>query len=190
MKTVSAIIQQRLTRFNRDQDGNIAIEAAIILPVLFWAYLTMFSIFDSYRQYTVSQKAAYTIADLVSRQNGDVDSEFLDGSQALFEMLTRSIDEPSMRLTVVKYDEDSNEYSVNWSKTRGDSFGELTTEMVKNWHNILPVMPDQEVVVVLETQTEYDPPFNIGLEQRTIKNFVFTRLRYAPNICWEGVCNS
>lgn len=185
MTRISCFTKRWVHRFASDQSGNVAIEATIILPIMFWAYLSMFSIFDAYRQYTVSQKAAYTISDLISRQTTPIDDTFLDSSRALFEMLTRSIDEPSMRLTIVKYDEADDSYTVQWSKVRG-SFGELVDENIENWHDRLPVMPDQENVIVLETQTQYDPPFDTGLENRTIKNFVFTRPRYAPQVLWQN----
>jgi len=185
MTRISFFAKRWASRFASDQSGNVAIEATIILPIMFWAYLSMFSIFDAYRQYTVSQKAAYTISDLISRQTTPIDDAFMDSSRALFEMLTRSIDEPSMRLTIVKYNEADNSYTVQWSEVRG-SFGALVDENIENWHDRLPVMPDQENVIVLETQSQYDPPFDTGLENRTIKNFVFTRPRYAPQVLWQN----
>lgn len=185
MQTVSTYFNNRLHRFKSDQEGSVAIEAVIILPILFWAYLSMFAIFDAYRQYTVNQKAAYTISDLMSRQTNPIDIDFLDSSRALFDMLTRSKEESSMRLTVVIYDEASDSFSVRWSKHRG-SFTALEDVNVASWHDKLPVMPDQENVIIVETQSSYDPPFNTGLEDRVIKNFVFTRPRYAPQILWQN----
>ena len=95
MQTLSVSLRNRLGRFTSDQDANVAIEATIILPIMFWAYLTMFSIFDAYRQYTESQKAAYTISDLISRQTTPLDDAFIDSTRELFDTMTRTIDRPS-----------------------------------------------------------------------------------------------
>ncbi|WP_433988843.1 hypothetical protein SuNHUV7_26250 (plasmid) [Pseudoseohaeicola sp. NH-UV-7] len=184
MNTLSFWLKRHTRRFSSDETGNIAIEATIVLPIMFWAYLSLFSIFDAYRQYTVSQKAAYTISDLISRQTTPIDNDFLDSSRALFDMLTRSSNRPSIRLTILKYDEDSDSYEVQWSKVRG-SFGALDNEDVDDWHNKLPVMPDQENVIVFESVAEFDPLLDTGLENRTISNFVFTRPRYAPQVLWQ-----
>ena len=183
MQTLSVSLRNRLGRFTSDQDANVAIEATIILPIMFWAYLTMFSIFDAYRQYTESQKAAYTISDLISRQTTPLDDAFIDSTRELFDTMTRTIDRPSVRVTIVKYDEETDDYTVMWSEARG-SFPVLDDQAIADWDDRLPVMPDEENVIVFETMSTYDPPFNTGLENRTISNFVFTRPRYAPQVCW------
>jgi hypothetical protein len=46
-------------------------------------------------------------------------------------------------------------------------------------------MPDNESITVVETWTRYIPPFNIGIGERDIYNFIFTRPRYAPNITFN-----
>ena len=183
MQTLSVSLRKRLGRFASDQDANVAIEATIILPVMFWAYLTMFSIFDAYRQYTESQKAAYTISDLISRQTTPLDAAFIDSTRELFDTMTRTIDRPSVRVTIVKYDLDTDDYTVEWSESRG-SFLALDDADIADWDSRLPVMPDEENVIIFETLSTYDPPFNTGLENQTISNFVFTRPRYAPQVCW------
>lgn len=183
MQTLAVSLKNRLRRFASEEDGNIAIEATIIMPIMFWAYLTMFSIFDAYRQYTESQKAAYTISDLISRQTTPIDDAFIDSTRELFDTMTRTIDRPSIRVTIVKYDLETDDYTVEWSKSRG-SFVNLDDAAIADWDSKLPVMPDEENVIIFETQSTYDPPFNLALETRTINNFVFTRPRYAPQVCW------
>ena len=51
-------IKTILAGFGRREDGTISLEAMIILPLMFWAFLSVFSIFHSYRTYTINQKAA------------------------------------------------------------------------------------------------------------------------------------
>jgi len=45
-------------------------------------------------------------------------------------------------------------------------------------------MPHNERLTIVETFVKYDPPFNSGLSNHEITNFVFTRPRYAPRVLW------
>lgn len=180
------MIRHPLCQFFRDEAGNIAIEAVIVLPILFWAYLSMFAIFDAYRQYAINQKAAFTIGDLISRQTTPLDAAFLSGTRDLFDTLTRGQTVSSMRVTSVRYDAETDSYAQDWSQALGAATA-AEDPMVQEWADQLPVMPDNERVMVVETWSDYDPPFNTGLTLSQIHNFVFTRPRYAPRVLWEDV---
>ena len=185
-------LQSFIKRFKwhvSDQKGNVAIETVIILPVMIWGYLAMFTIFDSYRQYTVQQKAAYTISDLISRQATPLDAPFIDGTYSLFQTLARTTTGvPGLRVTIAKYDLTLQENQVVWSRTRGGMIG-LQSQDIADWTNRLPVLPQDEQVIIVETTSTYDPVFDIGLSQQTINNFVFTRPRYAKQMCFLLVCD-
>ena len=156
----------------------------IMLPLLFWAFLSMFSIFDAFRQYSINQKVAYTIGDMISRQTSPIDAKYLEGAQKLFDYLTFARGDSALRVTSVLYDADSDSYKSDWSKTRGAVLPAGQTE-VTAWYSRLPVMPADERVMVVETWKDYTAPFATGLEKRTISNFVFTRPRYAPQVLWS-----
>ncbi|TMM55107.1 TadE/TadG family type IV pilus assembly protein [Sulfitobacter sabulilitoris] len=179
-----AYIRARLSGFSRREDGSIAIEAVIILPLLFWAFLSMFSIFDAFRQYSVNQKVAYTIGDLMSRQTDPIDIKFLEGAQDMFDYMTYTGGASSLRLSVLAWNEADNVFTTDWSKAQGTK-GPLTDADVAGWADRLPVMPDNERIVVVETWKDYTAPFATGLEKKTIENFIFTRPRYAPQVLWE-----
>jgi len=173
--------------FLRREDGVIAIEALVVLPLLFWTYLSMFSIFDAFRMNSINQKAAFTIGDAISRETVPIDNQYLVGVRDLFEYLARAKDKSSIRVSSLWYDAVADEYKADWSQKLG-SIEPLTNIDVKNWHQRLPVMPDNERLILVETWSDYDPPFKTGLEISEIRNFVFTRPRYAPRVCWE-TCN-
>ncbi|WP_300037422.1 TadE/TadG family type IV pilus assembly protein [uncultured Roseobacter sp.] len=187
MMTTVRTLSAFLRRFRRAEDGNVAIEAMIILPLVFWAYLGMFSIFDAYRQYTNNQKATYTISDMISRQATPLDAGFLDGARDLFDELTRAVGDSHMRVSVVQYNGNAGDYEIVWSQVRGDFFP-LTTTNVADWDERLPVMPHNDQIIVVETSTEFDPLFDLGLANRDINNFVFTRPRYAKQLCYDVTC--
>jgi len=170
--------------FMRREDGVIALEAMIILPAMFWAFLTMFSIFHSFRTHGLTQRAAYSVGDAISRETVPIDAEYLTGVHQLFEYLSNSQGDTSIRVTSILYDQSENRFYRDWSQTRGGVLP-LTNSNVENWHDKLPVLPDRERIIVVETWTTYEAPFKTGLEEREIKNFVFTRPRYAPRVCWE-----
>lgn len=180
----------RLAKFLRDfkneERGAVAVETVIIIPMLFWVYLSMFAIFDAYRQHSVNSKAAYSIGDIVSRETTPVDAAYINGVREMLAYLTvNDVEDVAVRLTSVFYDEETDEYKREWSEERG-WMSSLSNSDVDNLRNSLPVMPDGEHVMVVETFVKYDPPFNTGLSNREIHNFVFTRPRYAPQVLWSS----
>lgn len=179
--------KQWLRTFRKGEEGSIAIELVLIIPALFWAYLAMFAIFDAYRQYSVNQKGAYTLGDMVSRETTPIDGDYVDGSRALLQYLTNTKEttDIALRISSLKYNAEDDIYELDWSEKRG-WVANLTASQVENWHDRLPVMTDNDHITVVETWVKYDPPFNTGLANREIKNFVFTKPRYAPRVLYEG----
>lgn len=175
----------RLVGFFRREDGNIALESVIIVPILFWAYMALFVIFDAYRQHSINQKAAYTIGDMVSREDRALTPAYMDGARNLFDSLARSATPSSVRITSVWYDAANNRYVRDWSESVGTRIG-ATEEQVENWDTILPIMPNFERITVVETWSRYVAPFNVGIGDHDIHNFIFTRPRRAPSITWDA----
>jgi hypothetical protein len=174
--------------FARDEEGVIAIEAMIILPMMFWTFMSLFSIFDAFQSYALNQKAAYTIGDAVSRETQPIDAAYLDGMWELFDFLALTREPSALRVTSLLYDGDK--FVVDWSQNRG-TVEQLDSETIgadansiSYWKGRLPVIPTGERVMLVETWDRYDPPFATGIEQTVIRNFVYTRPRYAPRVCW------
>lgn len=181
MKRLTKIVRS----FRDEEQGSLAVETVLIIPILFWAYLSMFSIFDAYRQHAINQKAAYTIADIVSRETTPLDSDYMDGTRKIVAYLTANLQSNvAVRVTSVKYDGENNVYERDWSEARGWRDA-LSADDVTQLYEYLPTMPDNEHITVVETFVKYDPPFATGLQEREIKNFVFTRPRYAPRVLWS-----
>ncbi|MEP6017441.1 MAG: hypothetical protein ABJ251_03030 [Paracoccaceae bacterium] len=180
-------IKRAVLAFRKDESGSIAVETVIIIPALFWAYLAMFAIFDSYRHHALNQKAAFTISDLISRETTPIDLDYLVGMQDLLRFLSRTanLDDVSIRVSSLKYDEAQDIYEREWSQSQGDLTQPLISGSTDDWHDRLPVMPDNEYITVVETFVRYDAPFKTGLSERTIQNFVFTRPRYAPCVLFD-----
>lgn len=181
-----SFLSRKLRRFRSEERGSIAVETIIILPLLFWTFLALYSFFHSYRLYAVNQKAAYTIADMVSRETNPVDAEYLTGARSLLRYMTNAeIEEVAIRVSIVYYDAEDGQYHLDWSSIDGN-VSVATNAQVAGWHTQLPDLPDQERVIVVETFQDYDPPFATGLLNRNIANFVFTKPRYAPQVLWSA----
>ncbi|MDW4497023.1 hypothetical protein R5H30_03445 [Sulfitobacter sp. D35] len=180
---VAAFFVRPLRRFARSQEASIAIETVIILPALFVAFMVMYSAFDSYRQHAINQKAAYTIGDLISRQTTPMDLQFLQGARSLFDYLTRSGSESALRVTSVQWNDTDKKYELDWSKGVG-AVSNATQDDVTRWAGSLPKLAPDEYITVVETRSEYDAPFRVGLQDHDMSNFVFTRPRYAPSVRW------
>jgi hypothetical protein len=185
--TLTRCTQWLRNDFMRREDGTVAVEAMLVMPVMFWAYLSMFAIHDAFRMYGVHQKAAYSIGDAISRETVPIDDAYLDGTRDLFEYLAHSQGNTNMRVSQIWFDANADEYKMDWSEVRG-GISPLTNGEVRNWHTKLPIMPGNERVVLLETWSAYDPPFETGLTVDEIRTYVFTRPRYAPVVCFD-TCN-
>ncbi|KPP85777.1 MAG: hypothetical protein HLUCCO07_01635 [Rhodobacteraceae bacterium HLUCCO07] len=178
-------IRPRLQRFASGQSGSVTIEAVIMLPILFWAFCALYTFFDAYRHTSIVHKTAYTISDAISRETNPIDDAYLDGQHGLMSFLTRSSSTHRMRVTVVRYDADDEEYHVEWSQTRGPVSAHPTGD-AGALEEQLPTMADEERMIVVETWSDYEAPFRIGLDDTTIQTFVFTRPRFAPQVLFSA----
>lgn len=181
---IASLFLRKLHQFRTDERGSVSMETAIIFPAIFMVILALYTSFDAYQKYSVNQKAAYTIADMVSRETNPLDADYLQGARELLRYITNAnIDDVSVRVTLVYYDAETDAYTYDWSAKQGDVLA-VTPEQVAGWNTILPTLPDQERLIVVETFHDYDPPFDTGLLARTVTNFVFSKPRYAPQVLW------
>jgi hypothetical protein len=174
-----------LSRFARDTRASLTVEAAIVLPMLFWGFGASFVLFDMFRENSVNEKAAYTIGDMLSRETGFITPEYMDNTLTLLSTLTgKPAADLGIRVSVIRWDEEDSTYDLRWSQARG-SAAAYDAEIVAEWEDVLPVMVDEEQIILVESFIGYDPIMNIGLDIRTLDTFVYTRPRFAPQLVWN-----
>lgn len=172
-------LKLRTSRFVDETEGNMPIEGLYAAILLLWWYVASFQFFDAFRQKNVNLKAAYTIADLVSRQNTSVDADYIDGLHTLFDYLTFSNKPTWVRVSSVSFNSTDNKYKVAWSYASGNTQGHSDAS-IQAEKNRIPTMPEGDFVIIVETNMAYEPIFNIGLNAHWYTTFIPTRPRFVP----------
>ncbi|NNK79739.1 MAG: hypothetical protein HKP40_13625 [Litoreibacter sp.] len=166
-----------------DERGSGSIEAVIVFPVLFFLYCAVFVWFDAYRDNTLAMKATYTVSDIISRES-EIDEPYIDGLATLVDFLTESDSPAVLRVSMIEYnlqDPAENKYRLRWSYGTGGK-EDLTQQALDFDSSWIPVMGDDETVIVTETSIDYASAFNVGIGLQTWENVMVMRPRFTSKI--------
>lgn len=196
---------RRIRRFRDQEDGLVLVEFLILLPLLIWVFIALFVYWDAFRTVNLGQKATYSVSDLISRQS-EVDTTFVNGMQTVTEYLLHDSSDVRLRITSVKYKEEEDRLYVLFSRSPGNKMPALSNLSVNTaaFRARIPMMADQDSVVVVETEVDYRPgtfwytgrsgltgelrfSFDVGIPPSTFRNFVVTRPRYYLQVCFKNV---
>lgn len=169
-----------LRRFWSETNAAVAFETVIVFPFLVWAWVGTFIFFDAYRVYNTSIKATYTVADLLSRQTCTVYEADIEGMSAMLAAMIRDTDRVEMRATQILRTS-GGDYLVDWSEATG-TLADYATPSLAAIEDRLPDMAEGERIVLVESFIDYEPAFDIGLNNLTFDNFTVTRPRYAGQV--------
>lgn len=169
----TASLTRALRRLWRQEDGTLVFEFLIFAPLMFWTFIATLAYFDLYRTEAVSDKAAMTIADMISRERNYITDSYLDGTQNLLTFLTRNDKTPGMRVSVLRFhdkdstvnaDDATDHFHVVWSEVRGNAeLGAMTGQQARALTAKLPRMADGDKLILVETWTHYTSAYNMGL---------------------------
>ena len=183
-------IRSRCRRFGRDERGTIAVEGIVMVVPVLILFFGAFVFFHAFRLSALNDKAGYVVADMLSRQTEPVDDAFLNGLQQVHAFLMRNQGElPRMRVSLITYDDESRDYEVVWTQSTSLASTAppvMTDARLSEVADRIPVMPDGENVLLVETFVDYTPPVNVGLGAKTFSTFIVTRPRYAPQVVYAG----
>ena len=181
-------IQKHLRTFARNTDGNTSVEAMILFPALAVIFAASWVYFDVMRQQSISQKANYTIGDMLSRETQKIDDTYISNARRLLFHLTKaSGSDVDLRVTVIQYDADIDRHHIVWSKRRGD-WSTLSNGDLTNYDARIPAMAGSDQLILIETRDAYVPTFTIpGIGPFDIETYSFTRPRFAPQVIFDGI---
>lgn len=198
--TIRATLLRRLTApvraFHRDETASLSAEAAIIAPLLFWAFLAVYAYFDVYRVKNIALKSNYAISDLLSRETEVIDMDYLNGVADLYNYLTQGGTDTWLRFTVVHCTDNCTEedgprtLAVDWSRATDGQPTFSDTDVMTQLNDVIPLIAAGERVIIVETTLDYDAPFAsslTGITDQRFTDIVMTRPRFAPQLCLEGV---
>lgn len=176
--------RQFLADFKESNAGTVAVEAAIIMPLLLWSYVAVVVFFDSFRTRSATEKAAFTISDMISRETQAIDAEFLFGVHQVFDLLADSDGATSIRVSVVSFSAATDDYVLNWSQTRGNYQALVDSDMTEV-KEALPAMASGETLILVETHSSFNPDLDVGLTDMDFNTFIFTRPRFVSQVVWS-----
>ena len=166
-----------ISRFGKDTRGVVTVEAVIILPLLFWALAAVAIFFDGFRTRSQAEKAAFTVADMLSRETNAISANYITNTRTLFDSLANSNAPSSMRISTIRWNSSNAQYEVVRSRERGSHFAELRQSDVSWLGERLPTMAAGDFLILVETSNQFNPILNVGLGDIEIDTFVFTRPR-------------
>ena len=186
--------------FHDDEQGSMSIELLLVVPILVWVFLSTFVYFDVFRVETNSVRATIAIAEMFSRED-TVDQEFLRNSRRVLRELTYEEANPDVRVTVYEYDPSRSNPERRFRRVWSEQWGMGSRLRNSDLRTLaaagrLPVMEAVDHAIYIETRTQYDAPFNIGLGPFTVTNLedrVFVQdLVIRPRggrLCWDPDTN-
>ncbi len=180
-----------LLRFWRREDGLLSTEAALIMPMLLFAYAGLFTIYDAFRVQNLNVRGSYTLSDLLSRESQCIDAEYIDGLNGILAVLTQSTYPTILRVSVISFDDDTEEYELEWSSVDGggDDILPLTGPTLAAMESKIPVMSAADIAILVETWSGFVPMMDFGLEAFYFENFVVTRPRFVNQLHWDDGTN-
>ncbi|MDD8022063.1 MAG: hypothetical protein PHX82_02990 [Paracoccaceae bacterium] len=160
-----------LRRFLRRSDGSVPIDGLFGALLLLTWYALAFQFYDAFRMKTLHQRAAYTIADMISRQDTAIGPKFVNGLKTTFTYLTNSdiTDESWVRITLLECMADGpDDTDPCDGKTKNvslissyatDSQAKLTQSNIDALSAHIPIIAMGDTAVITETSSYFDPIF-------------------------------
>ena len=187
MKQFMNTLKRPIVRFAHDTNASIAVEAALIIPLLAAWFVGSFVFFDAFKSRSTALKATATIAEVLSRRTEDVTPIYLDNLHELYETLALTENSSALRVTMIEWKD--GEHGVIWSHSSNETANGLQTTQTQqsDFAQRIPIMSEGEQVILVETFQDYNPAFNVGINHNVWENFVITSPRYASKLGFAGL---
>ncbi|WP_373354409.1 TadE/TadG family type IV pilus assembly protein [Pseudoroseicyclus sp. CXY001] len=179
-------IARFLRRFAGGTEGSVIIEGVIMFPVVAWCFVACYSFFDAFHARANNIRAAFTISDTLTRETDYITPAYMDGLLQLQRFLMIGSDNARLRITVFHYDDDRDRLELDWSQGRG-GYAALTSRQLRDMADSIPTLAPGDSAILVETESDYEVPFKVGLADDTFYEFVVARPRFSGQLCWNPV---
>ena len=133
------------------------------------------------------QKAAFTVSDMISREQTGIQTAYVDGMSDVMEYLIDENQDARVRVSSVTWSVDNNQFEIHWSASPGNTMTPLTTTSLQDYAYQIPTMSPGDFVIIFEVQVDYQPSFDIGMPDQTFTQFIVTRPRFLPCLPLDNV---
>lgn len=161
-------------RFIKNESGSIPIEGLMGILLLLGWYAIAFEFYDAFRMRAKASKAAYTVADLLSRQQEEIGPRFVGGMKKVYDYVAEArISERSwMRVSLIECRAENDDWDpcdgVNKKVSLINSYSTdptvdtHTDTTIKDESFRIPIMSAGETSSIVETSSHYNPVIGIG----------------------------
>ena len=142
-------------RFRGNEEGSLSIETVFAIPMLVWVIAATFVFWDAFKTLSISQKATYTVADMLSRETNPIDADYMTSMREIFDFLAGDAGDNAIRVTVVTKTTNPTteveELQIVWSQgVDVDAYTDLDAIRDR-----LPTMALGEQLIVVESEQEF-----------------------------------
>jgi Flp pilus assembly protein TadG len=180
MRNPLSLMRQLASTFLRGEGGSVVAEGVIVLPLFLWSYIALFVYWDSFRSMNTVQKAAYTISDMISREQKGIKSKYITGMNDLMEYLIDDDQDAKLRVSSVTWSDTNSRFELHWSYSPHGAMTPLTTASLQDLDSAIPTMSGGDFVLLVEVEVPYSPRFDIGMDDKVFHQFIVTRPRFLP----------
>lgn len=187
MQNLLTLMRKPCRAFARNEGGTVVAEAVIVLPLFLWAYIALFAYWDAFRSMNTLQKAAFTVSDMISREQTGIATAYVEGVSDVMEFLIDEDQDARMRITSVTWSDDNDQFEVHWSASPGNTMTPQTTTSLQDYIAEIPTMSAGDFVVIVEVEVDYRPGFDFYMTDQTFRQFIVTRPRFLPCLPLDAV---
>lgn len=176
-----------------EQRGSLSVEAALVVPLLVWGIVALFTFFHAYKAQNGAVRANYTISDILSRQTEEIGMDYLRGLHNIYQYMTFTKTSGTwLRVSVVTCtdmcDQDTRKLDLVWSRGTNGARN-LDDADFALWEPLVPWLPKGDIVVLVETSSQYKPLFPnflVSFQERPLVSYSVTRPRFVSQLVWNG----
>lgn len=173
-----------------EERGSLSVEAVIVLPLLFWGLGGIYVFWDGFKAQNANVKAAYTIVDMLSRENVPIDNAYLDGARDIYRFLTETPDSGDIRISVVSMGLDAAgnpELELEWSEGTGPLQSHPGPDALDRF---VPDFAVGDQMIIVETHMTWSPVFDVGMADLRLQEIAVAKPRFIPQLLWDDGSSS